>query len=311
MSKPDSSKWRDPSLPAKSWLKFWYMGVVWGATFLWLKFGLEELGPLTLNAIRLAISALGLFIIARLTRARWPGRSVLPIMAFIGIFNIALPFGLITWSELYISSGLASILNSTVPLFTVILALFFVPDDRVSLRRVLGLALGFGGVVLLVSDRSGGGFGKLEWGAAGMLLASVSYAVAVVVARRTTPAVPPVMIALGQSIFANLILWPAALLFEHPVHFPQRPLTWLALAWLGILATCIGTVMYYSLLHEVGPTRTALTAYIFPLVGVLLGWMFLAEQPDWRLLGGGLLVISGVALVNAQASASPGRLNMV
>lgn len=292
----------------KSWIKFWYMGLVWGATFLWLKIGLEEFGPLTLNAMRLTISAVGLFLLARLTRARWPGRKYLPVMAFIGVFNIALPFGLITWSELYISSGLASILNSTVPLFTVVLALIFVPDDRMSLSRALGLALGFGGVILLVSDRMGGGIGKLELGAAGMLLASISYAVAVIFAQRKTPAVSPVMIAFGQSLFANLVLWPAALLFEQPIHLPQRPLTWLSLAWLGILATCIGTAMYYSLLHEVGPTRTALTAYVFPLVGVLLGWLFLAEQPDWRLIAGGLLVISGVALVNTSASLNPGRL---
>lgn len=295
-------------MPIKSWLKFWYLGVVWGATFLWLKIGLEEFGPLTLTAARMAVSTLGLLTIARLTRARWPGRRYLPAMAFLGIFNIALPFGLITWSELYISSGLASILNSTVPLFTVILALFFVPDDRISLFRILGLALGFGGVILLVSDQIGGGFGRLEWGVAGMLLASISYAVAVIFARRKTAAAAPVMIAFGQSIFANLALWPAAILLERPIPLPQRPLTWLALAWLGILASGIGTALYYSLLHEVGPTRTALTAYIFPLVGVLLGWMFLAEQPDWRLLAGGALVISGVALVNSRASAAPAPL---
>ncbi len=289
-------------MPIKSWWKFIYLGVVWGATFLWLKIALGELGPLTLNAMRLTVASLGLLAIARMTRSPWPGRKYLPAMAFLGVFNIALPFALITWSEIYITTGLASILNSTVPLFTILLAVFFVPDDRFSLARGAGLALGFGGVVLLVSDKLGNGLSAVAWGAGVMLLASLSYAVAAVYARRKMQAVAPAMVAFGQSIFANLALWPLALIFESPIHLPQRPLTWLALVWLGIAATGIGTALYYFLLREVGPTRTTLTTYIFPLVGVLLGWMFLSEQPDWRLVVGGLLVISGVALVNVRAA---------
>jgi drug/metabolite transporter (DMT)-like permease len=287
-------------LPLKSWWKFLYLGIIWGATFLWLKIALDELGPLTLNAIRLTVAAIGLFVVARLTGSTWPGRKFLPAMAFLGIFNIALPFALITWSELYITTGLVSILNSTVPLFTILLAFFFVPDDRFTLARGAGLALGFGGVVLLVLNKVGNGLHAVEWGAGVTLLASLSYAIAAIYARRKMPEVSPAMIAFGQSIFANLALWPLALIFESPIRIPQQPLTWLALFWLGIAATGIGTALYYYLLREVGPTRTTLTTYIFPLVGVLLGWIFLSEQPDWRLVVGGMLVVSGVALVNAR-----------
>ena len=287
-------------MPLKSWWKFLYLGVVWGATFLWLKIALAELGPLTLNAVRLTIASIGLFVVARLTHSTWPGRKFLPAMAFLGIFNIALPFALITWSELYITTGLASILNSTVPLFTILLAVFFIPDDRFTPARGAGLALGFGGVVLLVMDKVSNGFGAVEWGAGVMLLASFSYAIAAIFARRKMPEVSPAMIAFGQSIFANLALWPLALIFESPIQLPRLPLTWLALVWLGIAATGVGTALYYFLLREVGPTRTTLATYVFPLVGVLLGWIFLSEQPDWRLAVGGLLVISGVALVNAR-----------
>jgi drug/metabolite transporter (DMT)-like permease len=289
-------------LPIKSWWKFIYLGVVWGATFLWLKIALEELGPLTLNAVRLTIASLGLLIFTRISHVPWPGRKFLPAMAFLGVFNIALPFALITWSELYISSGLASILNSTVPLFTILLAIFFLPDDKFNLLRGAGLLLGFGGVVLLMSNQLGSGIGELQWGAAVILLASLSYAVAAIYARRKMPDVAPVMIAFGQSIFANMALWSMALLLESPIQLPRLGLTWLSLFWLGTLATGGGTTLYYFLLREVGPTRTTLTTYVFPLVGVLLGWLFLNEQPDWRLVAGGLLVISGVALVNARTA---------
>lgn len=287
-------------MPIKSWLKFIYLGIAWGSTFLWLKIALEELSPLTLNAIRMAIASLCLYILVRLTRSPWPGRKYLPAIVFLGIINIALPFVLITWSEMTISSGLASILNSTIPLFTVILAFFFVPDDRFSLVRGAGLALGFGGVVLLMSARVGEGMGVAQWGTLAMLLASLSYAVASIYAMRKVGPAAPVMIAFGQSIFANLALWPLALLFESPLRLPHLPITWISMVWLGVLASGIGTALYYFLLREVGPTRTNLTAYVFPLVGVLLGWLFLDEQISWWMIAGGLLIISGVALVNAR-----------
>lgn len=289
-------------MPIKSWWKFIYLGIVWGATFLWLKIALVEMGPLTLNALRLTMTSLALLIAALFTRSAWPGRKILPSLAFLGVFNIALPFVLITWSEKFISSGLASILNSTMPLFTILLAFFFVPDDRFSLSRGAGLALGFGGVVLLMSDQLGGGIDGLLWGAAAILLGSLSYAVAAIYARRKTILEAPVMIAFGQSIFANLALWPMALALESPVQLPKLPMTWVSLVWLGLLATAVGTTLYYYLLREVGPTRTSLITYIFPLVGVLLGWVFLNERVDWRLVVGGVLVISGVALVNARVS---------
>lgn len=115
----------------------------------------------------------------------------------------------------------------------------------------------------------------------------------------------PAALAFGQSIFANLVLWPAAFILEGPFHLPQLPITWLAILWLGIMATAIGTFFFYSLINAVGATRTTLTTYIFPLVGVILGAVFLEEELRWTVLGGGALVIAGVAIVNARFRAQP------
>ncbi|MHB0924841.1 MAG: DMT family transporter [Bellilinea sp.] len=284
----------------KNWAMFWYMGVVWGATFLWLKIAIRETEPITLNAIRLFVAMIALFIIVKLSKARVPFRERWRSFLFLGIFNIALPFVLITWSEHFISTGMASILNSTVPFFTIILVPFFVPDETWSLQKIFGLAVGFVGVVVLVANKTNGTSSGFQWGSIMVLIAALSYAVAAVFARRVTAGLHPAAQAFGQSVFANLALWSLAFILEGPFTLPRLPLTWGAILWLGIMATAVGTFFYYSLLNQIGATRTSLTTYIFPLVGVLLGVIFLDEQMSWRLLTGGLLIIAGVAIVNSK-----------
>ena len=282
-----------------SWAKFWYMGLVWGATFLWLKVGIREMPPISLNAVRLVAAMLALFIILRLTKTKLRFRERWRSYFFLGVFNIALPFVLITISEHNITSGMASILNSTVPFFTMILIPFFVPEEAWTLPKMIGLVVGFAGVVILAYHPADGGSG-FQWGALLVLLASVSYAVAAIFARRVTYGVEPAALAFGQSIFANLVLWPTALLFEGSIQLPVQTMTWVSILWLGIMATAIGTFFFYSLINTVGATRTTLTTYIFPLVGVLLGVLILNEALSWRLLAGGALIIAGVAIVNSK-----------
>lgn len=281
------------------------MGLVWGATFLWLKIGIREMQPISLNAVRLFIAMIVLLFIMRLTKAHLNFRENWKSYLFLGIFNIALPFVLITWSEHSISSGMASILNSTVPFFTMVLVPFFVTQESWSLEKAIGLAVGFIGVVVLAANKIEGNTGGFQWGAVLVLLASISYAVAAIFARKVTFGVAPAAQAFGQSIFANLVLWPTALLFEGPFTLPTQTISWLAVLWLAIMATGIGTFFYYSLINSVGATKTSLTTYVFPLTGVLLGVIFLNEQLSWRLLTGGILVIAGVAIVNSKIHLLP------
>ena len=286
----------------KSWLKFAYLGIVWGSTFLWIKIGLEEIPPITFTAMRLLVAVCGLVAINLIIKPKLPRRANWRDFLFLGVFNIALPFALITWSEQYVSSGSASILNATTPLFTLMLAPFFVPEDRFTWPKVLGMVLGFAGVVVLVTDNVSAAFAGFRWGELVVLVASLSYAVAIIYARRRTVSMAPSMQALGQNIFATILLWPLALGLEGPLVLPRQTMTWVAVIWLGIMATCIGTVLYYALLKEVGPTRTTLTTYLFPLMGVLLGAIFLDEQVGLRMLVGGLFILGGVILVNSNLS---------
>lgn len=285
-------------MSAKEWFKFILLGLIWGSSFLWIKIGVQELGPFTLVALRVLFATLGLVIIARLRRARIPWRQFLSAFLILGLLNMALPFVLISWSEQYISSGMAAILNSTVPLFTLLIAPLFLADDPWTLPKGLGLLVGFLGVVVLMANQVQGDLTRPKLGQLTMLLAAISYAAAAIYARRKVRGLTPDVQSLGQSFMATLVMLPLAFTIEAPFTLPYQPLTWVAALWLGLMGSCVATLLYYSLLQSIGPTRTTLVTYIFPLVGVILGAIFLHERPDWHLLVGGILIISGVAVVN-------------
>jgi drug/metabolite transporter (DMT)-like permease len=287
-------------LSLKDWIKFIVLGLAWGSSFLWIKIAVQEVGPFTLVAYRLTFALLSLaLVLIRLRPARPDFRRIAPVFLFLGAFNLALPFILISSAEQYISSGLAAILNSTTPLFTILIAPFFLAEERLTWARGLGLITGFAGVVVLMSDQLEGGFGLHQWGMLLMLGGTLSYAAGAVYARRHTQGLSVEVQASGQAVVAWMILAMAAPLVEAPFRVPHLAITWGALAWLGVIGTSVGTLLFYSLLHSVGPTRTTLVTYLFPLVGVLLGVLFLQETAGWRLFVGGGLIVSGVAVVNS------------
>jgi drug/metabolite transporter (DMT)-like permease len=220
-------------------------------------------------------------------------------MGVMGIINTALPFVLISWGEKSIDSAVASILNSTVPLFTLVIAHFFLHDDRITVPKVLGLVVGFLGVLtLLVRDLEPGGFRGGALGQAAVLLAAISYASASVFGRRTMREVSPLVQAFVPMIVADAVVWSAATQVGRPGVLPALPITWVALLWLGLLGSCVAYLLYFHLLHAVGATRTTMVTYVFPVVGVGLGVLFLGERADWHLVAGALLVVASIAIVN-------------
>lgn len=283
----------------RDWVQFIFLGLAWGSSFLWIKIAVGEVGPFTLVTYRLLFALLSLGLVLLWKKPPRPNlRQYLPVFFFLGIFNLALPFILISAAEQFIPSGLAAILNSTTPLFTILIAPVFIPEERLTWARALGLLTGFAGVVVLMSDQLHQGFGNYQWGMLMMLGGTLAYAIGAVYARRRTRGLAVEVQAAGQAVFAGMFLAVLAPVLEPPFRLPQVPLTWGALAWLGIIGTCLGTLLYYSLLNSVGPTRTTLVTYLFPLVGVILGVLFLSEPVGWRLFAGGALIVSGVAVVN-------------
>jgi len=273
--------------------------MIWGSSFLWIKIALQEVDPMTLVTFRTGFATLGLIVVALIKRPTIR-KTDLWVLATLGLLNVAFPFVLISWSETHISSGMAAILNSMVPLFTILIAPIFLKEEHLGLQRIFGLLLGFAGVIVLMSNQLEAGDALKEVGVIAMLVSAISYAASSIFARKMSRGMKPEAQSLGQMGTAFLLITPTALTFEAPFHFPILAMSYVALIWLGILGSCVATLLWFSLLNSLGPTRTSMTSYIYPLVGVLLGMIFLGEQVDWRLAVGGILIILAVLIVNTQ-----------
>jgi drug/metabolite transporter (DMT)-like permease len=288
---------------SREWALFWALGAIWGSSFLWIKVGVQELDPFTLVGWRLLFGTLGIVTVVAWQRPPFPRNpSTWVALAVLGIMNTALPFVLITWGEKTIDSAVASVLNSTVPLFTLVIAHLFLRDEPITARKAVGLLVGFVGVLILMARDLE--FDSLRLGLLGqaaVLLAAVLYASASVFARRTMREVSPLVQAFVPMAFADALVWSVATPAGSPGRLPSLANTWIALLWLGLLGSCVAYLIYYSLLHSVGATRTTMVTYVFPVVGVALGVLFLHERADWHLLAGAALVVSSIAVVNWNA----------
>lgn len=283
----------------KHWTAFIILGGVWSASFLWIKLALVEIGPFTLVAYRVLFGLLFAGGAVFLQRKAWPRdlEGWLPFL-ILGLTSVAIPFFLITWGELSIDSAVASILNATVPLFTIIIAHLFLQDDRMTHQRVIGLFIGFIGVVVLLSKDLLAGVHSSILGQASVILAAIFYAASSVYARKKTQSAPGLVRGAAPLVSATLIMWIVAPAIESPLEIPQLPITWVAILWLGVLGSGLALILWYYLLHEIGPTRTGMVTYIFPLGGVILGVIFLNEHLSWQLAVGALLIISSIIVVN-------------
>lgn len=286
----------------KDWVLFYLVGLIWGTSFLWIKIAVEDVSPMMLVAFRTLFGSLGLGLIVALNKQARVSWIIIRKRLFdfflLGMFNIALPWLLISWAEQFIDSGTAAVLNGTMPLFTILLSPIFIQDDRITLPKLGGLLIGFIGVVILMAPSIQGKWSNDLLGQAAILMATLSYASATVFARKKSGGLPAQMQAFLQLSAGTIIIWVTVLFTEKPIIFPQLPITWFALLWLGLLGSCIAYIIYFSLLHKIGPTRMSMVTYIPPLIGMFLGVVFLKEQFYWQSLLGALLILSGIAIVN-------------
>jgi drug/metabolite transporter (DMT)-like permease len=287
-------------LKLKHWLVFLLLGAIWSSSFMWIKIAIQEIGPITLVAFRVLFGLLFGIVVIYIQRLHWPRtfKEWTPLFV-LGVFNIAIPFFLISWGEQSIDSAVASILNATVPLFTILIAHYLLQDDKMTWPKVLGLLMGFAGVIVLMSKDIGSSLGSVL-GQLAIVLASAFYAGGGVYARKTTQHMPGIMRSAGPLLPATIVMWLAMFMLESPVKVPETGLTWIALLFLGVLGSGFAFVLSYYLLHEIGPTRTSMVTYLFPLGGVILGVVFLNEQLSWQLVVGAALIVLSLIVANMQ-----------
>lgn len=260
-------------------------------------------------ALRLLIGAAVIGVISSTTRQPMKvGRPQLGALAVAATINTALPFWLISWGELTVPSGLSSVLNSTVPIFSVLLAAVVLADEPASLPRIGGVVLGFGGVVLLLSrDLSHGEiFSSTLAGQGAIILASICYAAGAVWVRRTLRGLPSLTIATYVLAISAAEMVLVSLVLSRPDFGSIDTDTVIAVIWLGVLGSGIAYPLAYAILAEWGASRYTLLAYMMPVVGLTLGALVLHEALDWRILAGSALVILGIGLASIIPRREPG-----
>jgi drug/metabolite transporter (DMT)-like permease len=289
------------------WLIFFALGFFWGSSYLFIKIGVDNgLQPFTLIMFRLLIGFVLLAAVVGVAREPLPrDPRMYGHLLVMGVINIAIPFSLITYAEQTVDSSLAAVINGAVPLFVIVIAALFLKGETVTINRVAGLVVGFIGVAVLV------GLDVTDLGSANtlgelaLIGATISYAVGNVYNKAHVHGLRPMIPAVFQVFFGLLVTGALAFLFEHPLAVVPAPEAILAVVWLGLLGSGLAYLSYFRILQHWGATRTSMVAYLLPVVGIGLGAVVLHEDVAPSTLIGTILVIGGIALVNARFGTRP------
>ncbi len=286
------------------------LGASWGSSYLFIKIGVETLPPLSLVAGRLVVGLAILIVVVVATHSPLPrDRQTLAGLAVLGAVNIAIPFWLIGWAEQHISSGLAGILQSSSPFFTLVLAATFVHDEHVTRNRVAGLAIGFLGILVLslhnLADIGTAAGAQRILGEVAVVLASLAYATGSTFARRAQRDTPPLVLATGQVAWGLAMVLALGFVVDGGITLPATPGAVLAVGWLGAVGTGFAYVVFFRLLAGWGPTRASLVTYLLPVVAVVLGVVVLGETVDATFAAGAALIVAGIWVVNRRPGSPP------
>jgi drug/metabolite transporter (DMT)-like permease len=291
------------------WLLLLVLAFVWGSAFFFGKLALREVGPLTLVASRLAVAALALNLILLATGQRLPASpAIWRRLAVMGTIGVLVPFTMIFWAQQYINSGLAGILNATVPVWSVILA-HYASSDRLTPLRSVGAFAGLAGVAVMLGLEALHGAAANVIPQLAVLVGAMLYAISGFYGRRLRD-VPPLAASAGMVTFCALVALPLAAFVEQPwlreLADGSRSAGWPgaqtigALLALGLLCTAFAYVLYFHMLARVGPANALLSTYLIPVSAVLLGVLVLHERLLPRHLGGVALIAFGLALIDGR-----------
>lgn len=284
-----------------AWLLMIALSTLWGGSFLFNRIAVAAIPPLDLVAARLVLAALALLLIARVQGVALPrDRTSWRDYLVQGVINNVLPFCLIVWGQKTIGAGLASILNATTPIFGVVIAHFLTADDKASRNRVVGVALAFLGVVVLIGVDALRNVGDHLLAELAILGATLSYGFAAVWSRRFRGR-PPIATATGQIVSSAVVLTPLALVISPPWALPMPSLGVIAaVVALAVFSTAIAFVLFFDLTTRVGPTNTMLVTFLIPPSAILLSAVFLDERLEIQHLAGLALIGLGLAAVDGR-----------
>ena len=272
---------------------------IWGSTWLFIKLGLADLPPLTFAGIRFLVASLILSALILARGVRWPrSRRDWYLIAIVGLLQFTLNYGLVFWGEQYIPSGLAAVLQSTFPAFGLVIAHLYLPSERLTTRKVIGVLMGVVGVAIIFSDQLTIAGHLALLGSVALVASAFFGAYSNVLVKAYAREVDPQVLAAGQMIFGFPPLLIIGIATEgNPFRFHWTMTAVISLAYLVVVGSVIAFALYYWLVRHMEVTKTMLIALVTPVVALLIGMIVLHEKLNWRLFVGAACIISGIGLI--------------
>jgi drug/metabolite transporter (DMT)-like permease len=290
---------------AKNWALLMLLSLLWGSSFFFYKVLVAALPPVTVVLGRVGIAAIAMNLWLLATRQSVPMSHGLWLrFLLLGFLNNVLPFILIAWGETRITSGMASILNATTPIFMVAVAHWGTEDEKLSWSKSAGIVLGIAGVAVLVGPDVFGGDSSV-WGELAVVAASCTYAFGGLYSRRFKD-LPPLVAATGQISGGAVILLPLSLLLDHPWRLPMPDMgAWASLLAIALVNTALAYFVYYRMLANAGVTYISLVTFLIPVIALLLGTIFLGESVATQALAGMAVIALGLAAIDGRIFRRP------
>lgn len=288
------------TLSARAWAELLLLALVWGGVFLAMRIALDEVPVLTVVLHRVGWAALVLWgIVFAIGLPRPKGLGVWGAFLIMGALNNAVPFGLMTWGQLHIDTGLTSILNAATAIFGVVVAAAVFADERLTLQKSVGVMLGFFGVATAIGLKALTDFNVQSWAQLAVIAGTVSYAFAAAWGRAKLGHLHPLVSAAGMLTGATLLLAPAALWLDGLPQLALSAKTWGAIVYYALFATALAYLLYYRVLAMAGSGNLMLVTLLMPPIAIVLGALVRNEALELRallgfvILGVGLLVLNG------------------
>jgi len=300
----------NPSVTTRDWIALAALVVTWGSSFAMTKIAVASIDPAWVMALRLSVGGIFLSIIVILTRRQWPReKSLWRWFAGLGLIGHAVPFFLISWGTQFISSGLSGVLMGSIPLFVILLAHFFLPDERLTRIKAVGFVVGFVGLMIVLGPEKllrFEGQGMALIGEAAILFACICYSVHGLLARRI-PFQGPVEQAAAVCLSGGIMgLIFASLYAPHGLAM-ATPLAYLCVIGLGIVPTAIATLLVYAIVRSAGVSFVAYSNYLVPVYALGLGAIILGETLTANVGVGLVLILAGIAASRIRRSVIPAK----
>jgi drug/metabolite transporter (DMT)-like permease len=284
----------------REWCLILILSVIWGGSFFFVGVAVKDMTPLTIVLCRVGFASAILLAVVWLTgRKLSTSPGMWGAFFILGALNNLIPFSLIAWGQTHIPSSLASILNATTPIFSVVLAHLLTREERLTANRLAGVLVGWVGVAVLIGIESLGGFGVEVLGQLAVVAASVAYACAAIYGRRFK-AMDPVVVATGMLCGSTVMMLPVALIVEQPWHLAPAAASWLALLGLSAVSTSLAYIIYFRVLAVAGATNILLVTFLIPASAIFLGVVVLGERPGWNAFGGMALIFMGLIAIDGR-----------